>query len=210
MINVKLKDGTGQSNFAKVTLEGALNVVEHPHPPLLESIEALPFRERLVDSNGVFNMNVNGSAISQDFSVMASNDYEIFIKTVFVEIADGGSPALNKFGALSALTNGVEIFYQNQKTGLYTIHDGIKTNKEFIRIGIDTHGIGTGVDAYLADTSGGGTEKAYLPIIDFGEMFGMRYGIRLRKNTTDSLTFRINDNLTGLVNFDAIAYGMRI
>jgi hypothetical protein len=210
MIDTKLKDGTGEGNFAKVTLEGALNVVEHPHPPLLESIEALPYRQKLINSSGVSNMNVNGSTISQDFSVNASQDYEIFIKTLFVEIADGGSPALNKFGALSSLTNGVEIFYQNQKTGLYTIHEGIKTNKEFIRIGIDTHGIGTGVDAYLADTSGGGTEKAYLPIIDFGEMMGMRYGIRLRKNSTDKLIFRINDNLTGLVTFDAIAYGMRI
>jgi hypothetical protein len=210
MIKSKLVNGKGKQYAALVNENGALNVVEHPHPPKCDTFEVLPFRARLTDSNGVFNMNVNGSTLSQDFSVKASSDYDIYIKTIFVEIEDGGAPALNKFGALSALTNGVEILYFNQKRGFYTIHDGIKTNKEFIRIGIDTHGIGTGSDAYLADVSGGGTSKSYLPIIDFGEMTGMRYGIKLKKASTDRLVFRINDNLTGLVNFDAIAYGLRM
>lgn len=210
MIKSKIVNGHGKSYATKVTEEGALHVIQHPHPPLNEEVEALPFRERFSDSNGVTNMNVNGSTTFQDFTINASSDYETFIKTIFVEIADGGSPALNKFGALSALANGVQMFYFNQKSGLYTLHDGIKTNKEFIRFGIDSAGFGDGVSAFLADTSGGGTEKAYLPIIDFGEMTGLRYGVRLKRNTTDRLIFRINDNLTGLVTFDAIAYGMRM
>lgn len=209
MIKVELIDGHGKGDKLKISTEGAANVIAHPHPPITEQLEVLPFRARF-NLDGDSDMNKNGSITPLEFSVEASNDFDVWIKTIFVEIADNGNPALNKFGSLSALTNGVEWLYFNQKNGEYTLHDGIKNNKEFIRIGIDTHGIGTGVDAYLADTSGGGTEKAYLPIIDLGEMYGMSYGLRLRKSSTDRLYFRINDNLSSLSQFNAIAYGIRI
>ena len=209
MIYVKLKDSSN-GNIAKVDEEGAIHVIAHPHPPLEEQVHSKPFRQRFTDVNGVANMNVNGSVTNVSFSINASEDYDIFVKSIFVEIADGGSPALNKFGALASLTNGVQWIYFNQNEGSYLLHEGIKTNKEFIRLGNETHGIGTGTDAYLADTSGGGTEKAYLPIIDVGELFGMQYGLRLRKGTTDRLTWKVRDDLTGLVTFDAIATGQRI
>jgi len=209
MITTKLIDGTGKLNFAKVDEEGAIHTIEHAHPPLVEDNDVLPYRMRF-NNNGDSDMRVDGSTTSVDFCVDASQDFDIFIKTIFVEIGDGGSPALNKFGALSALTNGVAWLYFGQVGGEYELHEGIKTNKEFIRIGIDTHGIGTGVDAYLADVSGGGSEKSYLPIIDLGEMYGLRYGVRLRKNSTDRLIFRVQDDLTALSTFDAIAYGLRI
>lgn len=70
--------------------------------------------------------------------------------------------------------------------------------------------IGTGVEAYLADVSGGGTEKSYLPNIDMEDIYGFTWGLRLRKGTLDKLIFRINDNLTGLTTFNAIATGTRI
>lgn len=209
-LKTKIQDGKGTSNLAHVDYEGNVHIVEHPHPPLEEVIQTYPFRQRMVNSSGVSNMNVNGSVTPVDFTIEAENDYDVFIKTLFVEIEDGGSPNLNKFGDLAALTNGVGMYYFTQESGEYTLHEGIKTNKEFIRIGIDTHGIGTGTEAYLADVSGGGTSKSYLPIIDWGEMCGMRYGLRLKKGTTDKLIFRVRDNLTGLITFDAIAYGLRI
>jgi len=90
------------------------------------------------------------------------------------------------------------------------LHDGIKTNLEFIRTGNDTAAIGTGVDSYLADTSGGGTEKNYLPSIDLAELFGLAYGIRLRRDTNDRIVFTVRDDLSSLITFDAIAYGLQI
>lgn len=126
------------------------------------------------------------------------------------EIGDNGTPALNKFGALSALTNGVAFYWDTQTEPLYELHEGIKTNKEFIRIASDTGAIGTGTEAYLADVSGGGTEKSYLPNIDMEEIYGFNWGLRLRKGTLDKLIFRIQDNLTGLTTFNAIATGTRI
>jgi len=98
----------------------------------------------------------------------------------------------------------------NNSMGDYVLHDGIKTNLEFIRIAVDTGAVGTGTDAYLADVSGGGTEKSYLPVIDMSETFGMPWGLRLKKGTTDKLIFRINDAMAGLITFNAIGYGIRI
>lgn len=209
MIDVRLQDSRGKGNYAKVNGEGELSVVVHPHPPKDEEVESLPYRSYF-ENGGSNDMIVDGSSTNVDFSIDAFEDYDIYIKSISVEIADGGSPALDKFGSLSALTNGVGVYYFNQQEGEYEIHEGIKTNLEFIRMGVDTAAIGTGSDAFLADVSGGGTTKSYLPNIDIAETFGMPYGLRLRKGTTDKLIFRIKDDLAGLVRFNAIGYGIRL
>jgi len=209
MIKTKIKDGRGTNNFVKVGDEGELSVVVHPHPPKDEEVSTVPFRSYFLN-NGSNDMIVNGATNFVDFSIDASPDYDIYLKSISVEIADGGTPTLNKFGALTALNNGVAFYYFNQNQGLYELHEGIKTNLEFIRIAVDTGAIGTGSDAYLADVSGGGTSKSYLPLLDIEETYGMPFGLRLVKGTTDKLIFRIQDNLAGLDRFTAVAYGFRI
>ena len=211
MIKVQIVDGYGKGNKAKINGEGELTAVIHQHPPRDESELAVPFRQRLTDSgvaSGDSDMTVNGSTTNQEFYVTASADFDIYIKSLSVIIGDGGSPALNLFGALSALTNGVEIRWDSQQEGNTVIHDGIKTNLEFIRMGFATGAVGTGTDAYLADVSGGGSEKSYIPQIDFTQQFGLPWGIRLRKGTEERIVFVVRDDLTGLTTFDAIAYGI--
>ena len=193
--------------------EGEVAVVIHQHPPVDEEVAALPFRSYFTDDglpNGFSDMAVNPPVDYLDYYIKASTEYDIYIKYITVEIGDGGTPALNKFGALTALTNGVAFYWDSQTEPLYELHEGIKTNKEFIRIASDTAGIGTGVDAFLADVSGGGTEKSYLPNMDMTEIYGLPWGLRLKKNTNDRIIFRIQDNLTGLSTFNAIATGTRI
>lgn len=194
----------------KINGEGEISVVIHQHPPVDEEITALPYRKYFLDSASSNIMAVDGSVNFVDFSVNASTEYDIYIKYITLEIGDGGSPALNKFGALTALTNGVAFYYDTQTEPLYELHEGIKTNKEFIRIASDTAAIGTGTEAFLADVSGGGSEKSYLPSIDMKEIYGFNWGLRLRKGTLDKIIFRIQDNLTGLSTFNAIATGTRI
>ena len=209
MLGVKLIDGGGKGNTAKVNKEGTLEVVTHTHPPIGETIISVPFRGYFENSSSN-DMTVDGSVNSVSFSIEASQDFDIYIKSISVVIGDGGTPALNKFGALSALTNGVEWIYFTQEQAEYQLHEGIKTNLEFIRLAVDTGAIGTGTDAYLADVSGGGTEKSYLPTIDMAETYGLPYGVRLLKGSTDKLIFRIKDDLSGLTTFNAIGYGIRI
>lgn len=212
MVNVNLKDGKGRGNLAKINGEGELSVVVHPHPPKDEDQNALPFRQYFTDdgtTGGSNIMAVNGSSTTVDFFIKAVPTNDIYIKYISVEISDNGSPNLNGFGALSALTNGVKWTWFNQEEGDYELHEGIKTNKEFIRIGTDTAAIGTGSDAFLADVSGGGTAKSYFPAIDISEGYGLPWGLRLRKGTTDKIIFTVQDNLTSLVTFNAVAYGIR-
>lgn len=208
MIEGLLVDGYGSGKKVKVDSEGALNVVVHPHPPKDEVETALPYRQRFANSAGVTNMNVDGSVTSVDFYIQA-NHRDIYINSLSVRIADVGTPTLNKFGAITELSNGVVWEWVTSDLGTVTLHEGITTNLEFIRTGHKTHAIGTGTDAYLADVSGGAADKAYLPIIDISEQFGMPWGMRLRKNTEDKMIFRVQDDLTGLSVFDCIAYGVQ-
>lgn len=213
MINVTVKGK--DSHPLQINSEGEASVVVHPHPPKNEDISGapLPFRQYFTDdgySSGSNDMIVTGTAAAPlDFYISANQNYDIYIKQISVVIGDDGSPALNKYGAIGALTNGVQWVYQNQAEGEYELHDGIKTNLEFIRIGTDTGAIGTGVDAYLADVTGGGTEKSYLPMIDLAETFGMPWGVRLVKGSEDKLIFRVRDDLSTLVTHNIIGYGIR-
>jgi hypothetical protein len=209
---VKIISNTGIP--LKVNGEGEVSVVVHTHPPINEELASLPFRQYFTDdgsASGSNNMIVAGSlATPLPFYIKASPDYDIYIKYISIAIGDGGSPNLNLFGALPALTNGVTWYWTTQELGEYELHDGIKTNLEFVRLGGATAGIGTGTDAFLADVSGGGSEKSYLPNIDMAETFGLPFGLRLRKGTTDQVTFKVRDALAGLVTFNMIGYGIRI
>jgi hypothetical protein len=213
MVKSVIVDGDGKNTKLKIQPEGTINAVIHPHPPQGEQLIAEPFRQYFTSdgaATGSNDMTVDGSTNSTDFYIKAVPGNDIYIKSISIIIGDGGSPALNKYGALTALTNGVQWCLFSQEKGLYELHDGIKTNLEFIRLGVDTAAIGDSTTAFLADVSGGGTEKSYLPIIDLQETFGLRYGVRLRKGTTDRLIFTVRDDLTGLTTQNAIGYGIRI
>ena len=197
----------------KVNDEGDIGVTIHQHPPLSENILALPFRSYFTDDGtqtGSNIMKVDGSSVDADFYIKASQDEDIYIKYITIEIGDGGNPALNKFGSLSELTNGVAFYWDTQQEPLYELHEGIKTNKSFIRISSDSAGFGDGVNAFLADVSGGGSEKSYLPNMDMAEIYGLNWGLRLRKGTNDRIVFRARDDLTGLITFNAIGTGTRV
>lgn len=212
-MSLKVKIVGKDGNALKLNREGEISVTIHQHPPIGEEVYSIPFRQYFTTDglkSGSNDMAVNGATNYVDFYITASPDYDIYIKYITVEIGDSGSPALNKFGALTALTNGVAFYWDTQVEPLYELHEGIKTNKEFIRIASDTGAIGTGTEAYLADVSGGGTEKSYLPNIDMKEIYGLPWGLRLRKGTLDKIIFRVQDDLTGLTTFNAIATGTRV
>jgi hypothetical protein len=210
-IKAWIKNENGDS--LKVDEFGNIYAIERQYPPTDGDILSIPFRQYFTDNGkatGSNVMGVDGSTTFVDFSINASAEYDIFIKYITCEVGDGGTPALNKFGSLGALTNGVAWYWDTQQQPLYELHEGIKTNKEFIRIASDTAAIGTGTEAFLADVSGGGTEKSYLPNIDMEEIYGFQWGLRLRKGSKDRLVFRVQDNLSGLSTFNAIATGTRV
>ena len=102
----------------KINQEGDISVTIHQHPPITEDILALPFRSYFTDdgtTTGSNDMAVNGGTTNVDFYIKASETYDIYIKYISVEIGDGGSPALNKFGELPELTDGIAFYWDTQQ-----------------------------------------------------------------------------------------------
>jgi hypothetical protein len=205
---VIIKNGYGREGRLRVSEEGAAHVVQHTHPPLTEGILSIPYRDFFRDPSGSNAMDVNGSATPVEFSINAEQERDVYVKNVSLIIADAGS-TLNDFGNLPALTNGVLFAWSNQQEGSVEIHEGIKTNFQFIRLALGNPSFGDATNAFRAPNVSG-TSEAYIPVLDFSTIFGMPWGFRLRKGTTDKLTFTVRDNLSGLDQFDAIAYGIRV
>lgn len=181
--------------------EGELTVAIHTHPPIDEKIESLPFRAYFRNSAGSNDMRVNGATTNVDFSIDADEDFDYYIKTLSVKLADA-TAQFNEFGALAALTNGIEFKWRNQKTGELIIHDGIKDNLEWFRLSDQA--------PLIVDLSGGGAD-AVVAHIDLGKLFGNEWGVRLVKGRKDQLVFTVKDNLSvGIDEFNIIGYGVKI
>lgn len=185
----------------KINGEGEITATIHTHPPIDEVVESLPFRAYFRNSSASNDMRVNGSVTNVEFSINADSDFDYYIKSLSIKLADAGA-TFDDFGNLGGiLTNGVEFYWQNQKSGKLTIHEGIKDNLEFFRLSKQNPNI--------IDLSGAGAD-ALIVEVDFEVLFGTRFGIRLVKGTTDKIVFTIKDDITGLDEFNIIGYGIKL
>ena len=211
-LRVELVDGYGSGNRAKVNGEGEIGVVIHPHPPHDEVRTTYPFSQFFTDngtSSGSEDLRVDGSTTAQEFYISARGNVDIYIKTISVLISDTNA-VLNKYGNLTALTTGVRWSFTNQKLGNVQINGHIKTNLDFVRLGLSTAAVGDGTSAFRSDTSGGGTDT-YMPVIDLSQTFGMPWGLRLEKGSNDRISFTINDDLsTGIDEHNIFGFGTQI
>lgn len=185
----------------KINGEGELTATIHTHPPVEEKVTSLPFRAYFKNSSASNDMRVNGATTNVPFYIAADADYDYYIKTISIKVADAGA-VLDKFGNLSALTNGVEFKWTNQAVGDLIIHEGFKTNISFFRLSPQTPAI--------TDLSGAGADSIIVDA-DLARLFGLPYGVRLVKGSTDRLVFTVKDNLSaGLDEFNIIGYGIKI
>ena len=204
MINNQIVDGHGSGNRLKIDKEGTANVVVHQHPPVEESIMAIPSVLNFTNAAGSDDMQVVASlAAPQTFSIDARDDFDVYVKTVMVTIADQ-SATLEKFGNITALTNGVNFCWESQSLGSFVIKGAMVSNWDFIKLSRGNPAFGDGTAAFRANNVLGNSE-GYLPVIDFLVLFGMQYGVRLRKGTKDRLVFEIRDDTTGVDEFTAEA-----
>ncbi len=209
-VPVNIFDPTTDNHW-HINGEGEGSVVVHTHPPVDETVSALPFRQFFTDdgtATGSSDMLVDGSVINVDFSITAQPTVDIYIKTLSVIVADAGA-RLNLFGAIAELTNGVLFTHNTNESGTLVLHEGITTNLKFVRLGLNNPPIGSGTSAFRADLTGGGAD-AYMPVIDFKQLFGMPWGLRLRKGSNDTVKFTIRDNVSTIDQFDVVGYGIKI
>ena len=197
-----------QGHSLAIEDDGSLNVYVIPQPPKDAEQITLPLSEYMkLNGTGTTSMVVNGSVTNQDFYV-AARDYDVYINTIVFEIADAGA-VLNQFGALAALTNGLEFYYFNQTQGKYTIESGLKTNYDMIKLANFQPAYGTGNAAFQL-TNAITASEAYVGVIDLEDVFGLQWGLKLKKDTTDRVGFIVKDNITGLDAMTIKVYGIRV
>jgi hypothetical protein len=208
-IKTKLLDGKGTGKELHITSENEALITSTQVPPVTDVSLIRPFRQYFTDdgtSTGSTDMRVDGSTTNVDFYISASIDGDRYIDTISIAIADTGA-TLNQFGNIGALTNGIEIFYEDASLGDVTIAEDLVSNFEFLRMCAGgVHGIGSGATSYKANNVQGNSE-GYIMSLDFSEVFGLPYGIKIPKGTTLRLVTRIKDNVSGVDKFDIIAYG---
>jgi len=211
-VNAKIVDAKGSRNGLRVDADGTANVVVHPHPPLNEGLRTIPISQFFTSTgqaSGSANMIVNASLTNpQEFYISASSDADIYINRVTIQISDPGASLL-LFGALPALANGVQWFFQNAQVGEVLLSTGWRTNLDVFRDASSGKEFGTSASAWLIDIAGGSGEDTYFPSIDIEEMYGVKWGVLIKKSSSDKLGFRVRDNLTGLSTFNIKAYGIR-
>lgn len=206
-VKTTIVDGRGTGNEAKVSDQGFVYTQPAPYPPAGEDTIMTVYREFLTLNNDrtTTSMLVNGATTRQYFWVNAEPDFDIYITSLSFLIADANA-TLVQFGALTALTNGCRLFYENTE-GQINIGTALRSNFDVVRLCLGTPAFGTGTDAFRGSNVIG-TSEAFIPVLDF-RTFGFRWGIRLLNGTQNRLAFEIADNVTALDAFNIVAYGFR-
>lgn len=189
---------------ALVTNSGALVVTTVPAPPELANQYATPTGQKRFQylngllgtsgfASGTTNGNVNGSITPVELYAGAATEYDIIIHQCVIVIADS-TVAMNKFGALTALTNGIDI--QLRESGITTsiIQKAKSGGQVLIQSGM-LMAFGSGGDVNEITAYEGNSDALVIGIPFHTIIPG---GIRIAKGGTDKLSLIINDDLSGL------------
>lgn len=216
-VKTQIVDGTGRGYYAKVDNYNTLWVRDLGIPPAsdpndpngIADIQKV-YREYLTrDGDGVtIDARVNASLANPiEFFVKAEPGFDIYITSLSFVIADN-TLTLGQFGAIGALTNGCNLFYEDTN-GITFIGQDLKTNFQFVRLTQGNPAWGDPTGAFVANNVVGSSE-AVLPVLDFRKVFGLPYGLRLGASSANKLSLEIRDNVSTVDQFDIIAYGSRI
>lgn len=202
MIDLRIIDGTGTKRKAIVDDQNGLVVSVNTSPPIGIQKNKI-FRGYLTSLTGITDMRVNGSVTNVNFSINASTTGDRYITQLSFIIADAGL-TLNKFGNLTALTNGCYLYYSRLRETV-TIHDSLKSNWDFIRLCSGQPAFGDAGTAFIANNVFDSSEGV-IPVLDLAKMLPP-YGVKLDQSSTQTLTLTVRDDCTGVDQFDCIAYG---
>ena len=208
MVSVTIRDPESKKGV-KVNGEGELSAVIHPHPPVNEPVSAVPFVADFADSNGVTDMRVDGSSTNVDYTIVAEQDKDKYIKSMLVIIADDKATPV-KFGNITALTNGLIFKWQTIDLGTTVIRDELQSNFDFIRLAQGNPPFGNDAKAFLVKDAVGANSETYMLVVDFASIFGLPWGLRLRKASTDKLIMTVRDDTSPVDEFKMTAYGIKI
>jgi len=207
LIKAKIIGSGPERTEVDVEKSGAMSVVERPFPPFGVMQNVRPFREFLTDDGtpgGSSDMLVDGSATPIDFFVEAPQEADLYVTRLSFIVVDQNA-SLNTFGNISALTNGCRLFYTDE-LGEVVIAEALQTNFDIVRLGSGLPSFGDGTTAFIANNVDFISE-GIIPILDFKDTFGFRWGLELRNGSRQRLVLTIRDDITGIDAMDVIVYG---
>lgn len=154
--------------------------------------------------SGSKDMNVDGSVTPQTFYVAAALDYDIVITHCILTVIDKMLP-MNRFGALTPLTNGIDINIHESTNDTLLINKA-KTNGDIlVQSGIL---LPFGINGDLNEiTSFDGTNDALVVTFPFINI--IPGGFRISKDTLDKIQFIVNDDLSTLTGMTMKVYGYK-
>ncbi len=186
--------------------DGSQIVTIRPWPPLEEQ-KTQPFRQFLTTtglSSGSEDMQVVGTlAAPIEFWVPADVTNDRYVTSLSFVIADQNA-TLDKFGTITALTNGCRLFYE-RASGEIELHGTLKSNFDFVQMCLGQPAFGDGNTAFRAPNIVGASE-AYIPVLDLMIM-NPPYGIRLARGSLQRLVVQVRDDTQGVDRFDCVATG---
>lgn len=211
MLDVRVTDVLGKGAL-RVNDERAAFVQDLPFPPIVEQKTEI-FRQHLTDdgtSSGSEDMQIAAVDAPTEFWVEADGDAgrpaDTWITTISFAIADAVS-SLEKFGGISALTNGCELYYEKANGEKITIHGTLKSNWDFVRLCLGEPAFGDSTNAFLASKVAGNSQ-GFMPVLDFRRIMPL-YGVLLAAGSGTKLVLNVRDQTDGVDAFDAIAYGFK-
>jgi len=221
--NTRIKN-PGNRTQVPVSSDYRMYEVDSVYPPVEGYGPVTIYKEFLtLNGDGVTtDMRVDGSVTSQDFYIGAPISSDIYVTSLLFSIsAENATMTLNEFANLTALTNGCQLIFEDSINGDIIIADSIQTNFDLLQMArfSPSYGLTSGsvfkVPSAIPGATLPDTIFGVLRFNDYGYEKEYRPGIRLRAGSPDRLTFRINDDITGLtttdiLQFDMIAYGNRV
>ena len=215
--NSNIVDGGGSGKYIKVNDAGYILTQNSIVPPNdIRDLQIIYRKFLTLNADGTtIDMIVDGSTTPQKFYIEASSENDIYITSLSI-IIQGALLDLDQdfAGSNAALTNGFNMYYEDQN-GLINIGTDLTTNFKFITLCQGNPNFGDGTNAFVipALTAGGKNQAArgIIPILDFNEVFGFTYGLKLLRGSNNRLVLEVNDDLPNDVGLNPgmniIAYG---
>ena len=220
--NSNIIDGEGSGKYIKVNDAGYILTQNSIVPPNDSRDLQIIYRKFLtLNADGTTTeMLVDGSTTPQKFYVEASSENDIYITSLSIIIQGTGINLGSDFaGDTTGLANGVRIYYEDEN-GEINVGTDLTTNFDFVRLCQGNPSFGNSGAAFIIPNlsaktgggkGGGSAADGIIPILDFNQIFGLNYGLKLQRGTNNRFVFEINDDLTtGLgvgAEVNVVAYG---
>lgn len=172
-----IKGGTDGTHIGNIG--DRLKVVDHK--------DVMYFFTKLLNSGSAI-MSVDGSATPVYFTYAPASNEVAYLECILFDIQDSGTTTYDKFGAITALTNGISILIKSKGTE-YTFAN-FKNNETILML-FNDHGVITPTSGFIEQSD------TYRGSVHF-----MQH-IRLDGAQGDYIKFKINDNLTTIDHMDA-------